>query len=165
MSVTTTSTQDVAEITIVHLGSCPEMLPELATWFKSEWPLWYGPGGRGVAELDLAEFSNKDKLPLGVIALRKGLLCGIAVLKSQSIASHSHLTPWAAAGLVKPSLRGHGIGRLLLTALESEAQLLGYPSIYCATGTSISLLQRAGWQFIESVQNEGETLAIYMKAL
>ena len=165
MSIATTSIQDAAEITIAYLRSYPEMLPELATWFKSEWPAWYGPGGQGIAELDLAECCNEAKLPLGVIALRKGLLCGIAILKSQSIASHSHLTPWAAAGLVKPSLRGHGIGRLLLTALESEAQRLGYPTIYCATSTSVSLLQRAGWQFFESAQNEGETLAVYMKTL
>ncbi|MGH8607612.1 MAG: GNAT family N-acetyltransferase [Gammaproteobacteria bacterium] len=52
------------------------------------------------------------------MALRHGRVCGIAALKAESIASHRHLSPWAAAGLVKPSERGRGIGAQLLAALE-----------------------------------------------
>ena len=89
----------------------------------------------------------------------------MAALKAESIASHRHLSPWAAAGLVRPSDRGQGIGTHLLAALEQEARNLGFRHIYCGTSTAESLLQRCAWQLIERIIHEGQGLALYRKAL
>ena len=145
----------------LHIGT----LPILAEWFRSEWPAWYGPGGTGNVDEDLHAFSTLDGLPIGVIALLNGAPCGVAALKEHSIPSHAHLTPWAAAGFVIPSLRGPGIGARLLSALESEAKALGFPNIYCGTATAASLLLRAQWNHIESVLHDGKQLNIYGKTL
>lgn len=56
-------------------------------------------------------------------------------------------------------------GALLLSALEQEARNLGFPCVYCGTGTAESLLIRRGWQLIESITHEGQALGIYWKAL
>jgi GNAT superfamily N-acetyltransferase len=154
-----------ADIRIAPLAAHPEVLPVLAAWFQVEWPAWYGPGGPGDAEQDLRDFANRGSLPVGVVAFREGRLCGVAALKAQSIASHAQLSPWAAAGLVEPTLRQRGIGAALLAALEAEARALGYPSIYCATSTAASLLERAGWSLLETVQHDGQALGLYRKAL
>lgn len=142
----------------------PDTLPVLTAWFKAQWPAWYG-SGRGNAQSDLRSFANEGCLPLGVVAMRGAEVCGVAALKQESIESHRHLSPWAAAGLVKAELRGQGIGMQLLGALEQRAVALGYKKIYCGTSTAERLLRRAGWQLRERITHEGEPLGIFQKAL
>ena len=152
-------------VKIELLATHPETLPQLKDWFETEWPEYYGADGPGDAQYDLQSFAHRDRLPIGVVAFRDGVPCGVAALKADSIASHSHLSPWAAAGLVKPSERGKGIGAQLIEALETEARNLGFPWIYCGTSTASSLLERCGWELMENIIHEGHELAIYRKAL
>lgn len=153
------------DISVEPLAAHPELLPLLRDWFESEWPDYYGPNGPGDAQRDLRTFANRGSLPVGVVAFHAGTVCGVAALKADSIPTPQFLAPWAAAGLVKPALRGQGIGAALLTALEQEARLLGYDRIYCGTNTSESLLRRSGWQLLEQVTHDGENLGVYYKTL
>ena len=89
----------------------------------------------------------------------------MAALKPDSICTHTHLSPWAAAGFVRPDLRGRGIGGQLVRALERQAKAMGFGQIYCGTSAAESLLQRSGWHLLERVTHEGEILGIYAKAL
>jgi GNAT superfamily N-acetyltransferase len=152
-------------ITIELLSEHPEALAVLARWFEAEWPSWYGVGRRGDAATDLLSYASPHGLPRAVVAFANGTLCGVAVLKATSIASHDHLTPWVAAGLVDPSQRRAGIGSQLVSALEREALSLGYRRIYCGTSTARSLLERSGWELMEEISHEGEALGIYTKTL
>jgi GNAT superfamily N-acetyltransferase len=150
---------------IEPLALHPEVLPELEAWFVAEWPSYYGAAGPGDARKDLQAYSNAVGLPFGVVAFVDGAVCGVAALKADSIASHSHLSPWAAAGLVRRDLRARGIGQRLLFALEEQAKTMGFARIYCATSTAGSLLERSGWRLTERIVHEGEALAIFAKAL
>ena len=152
-------------VTVARLAHYPGSWGQIADWFRAEWPDWYGPGGPGDADADVRAAGRGQALPWGLLALLDGQPCGVAVLKPQSIPSHAHLSPWAAAGYVLPALRGRGIGAALLAALEEEAAALGYPHIYCATATAASLLERSGWTSIESVEREGKQVAVYQKPL
>ena len=152
-------------VTVEPLALHAEALPELCRLFDVEWPTWYGPGGRGSAADDLSAFSAASGLPFGVIALQRGEVCGVAALKAESLPSHRHLSPWAAAGLVKGSLRGQGIGSALLAALEEHARGQGYGAIYCGSSTSESLLQRRGYRLLERVVHEGQDLGVYQRDL
>jgi len=89
-------------ITVSRLVEHPEVLPIVARWFQGEWPDWYGPGRFGDAERDVQSFANEGSLPVGVVAFSAGEPCGAAALKAESIPSHTHLAPWAAAGFVVP---------------------------------------------------------------
>lgn len=153
------------EVKIEQLAAHPEALSELRRWFETEWASYYAASGPGDAEQDLRAFAHRGSLPVGIVALQDGLLCGVAALKADSIASHSHLSPWAAAGLVKPSMRGKGIGARLVGGLEEEARSLGFARIYCGTSTAGSLLERCGWELAERIIHEGEDLGLYSKAL
>lgn len=154
-----------ANPSIEPLAAHPDVLPVLQQWFETEWPTHYGSDGPGRALQDLRAFANHGSLPVGVVAICDGIVCGVAALKAESIASHRHLSPWAAAGFVVPSQRGQGIGALLLSALEQEARKLGFSSVYCGTSTAESLLIRGGWRLSEQITHEGRALGIYHKAL
>lgn len=147
------------------LADHPEARPLLIQWFEREWASYYGPTGNGNAEEDLLAYSNQSKLPIGVVAYLNGELCGIMVLKAQSITTHSHLSPWAAAGLVAPPYRRKGIGAQLLVAVEGIAKRLGYSFIYSGTSTANSLLERSNWCFMERLPYNGENISIYKKVL
>ncbi len=110
-------------------------------------------------------FSNRDTLPIGLIAFYDDELCGIAALRVDSIATHKHLAPWAAAGLVTPTLRRMGIGGRLVSAVEDIAREMGYAAIYCGTNAANSLLRRGRWQFIERVEYDNNDLSIFRKRL
>ena len=150
---------------IDYLAAHPEALPILVRLFRSEWPDYYGVGGPGDAQQDLLSYSNRDELPIGLVAFVGADPCGVAALKAESIATHRHLAPWIGAGMVAPSFRRHGIGARLASALEDVARNLGFEAIYSGTSTANSLLIREGWQFKELVQYEGEAVSIYEKLL
>jgi len=155
----------MSSIVIEHLADRHELRPTLQAWFESEWPTYYGPSGPGSAERDLRAYANRGSLPLGLVAFQQDRPCGFAALKQESFPSHPQLLPWVGAAYVEPSMRRQGIGRLLLLALEPEAQALGYSRIYCATATSASLLARCGWRLREYVEHEREHTGIYEKTL
>lgn len=150
---------------IIPLADDPEALPILKQWFEDEWKFHYGSNGPGNAEKDVKAYSNRSKLPIGLVGYLDGELCGMLALKKQSITTHSHLTPWAAAGFVVPQKRRKGIGAKLLFAIEGIARHMGYTKIYSGTSTAASLLKRSDWQFIEQVQYNGEDVSIYEKKL
>ena len=155
----------MSTVTINHLAEERHLLPMLQAWFEAEWPAYYGVGGSGNVERDLLAYANCGSVPVGLVAFRQGEPCGFAALKREAFPSHPHLLPWAGAAYVKPSMRGQGIGRSLLLALEQEARTLGHSRIYCATGTSASLLERCGWQLLQHVQHEGQRVGVYARAL
>ena len=152
---------------IIPLRLRPEFCAFFAQHFESEWPNWYGAGGKGDARKDLEAFANPEgNLPVGVIALDDaGLPVGIAALKATSIATHAHLSPWATAGYVVASRRRAGIGARLLSALLAEAQRLGFHTVYCATATARSLLEREGWSQFDAVVHDGERLFIFRRVV
>jgi GNAT superfamily N-acetyltransferase len=154
----------LGEVEIRYLADEPGVLPTLRRWFESEWPGYYGHGEGDVVK-DLAAYASKGSVPLGLVAFQAGKPCGFVALKRESFPTHPHLSPWAGAAYVEPRLRRQGIGAALLLALEPEARVLGLQRIYCATSTSVSLLQRCHWQLLESVNHEGHQVSIYEKAL
>lgn len=152
-------------IRIERLADHPRLLPLLKVWFQSEWPAYYGPGGRGDVESDLRAYSNGHALPIGLVAFRDKEVCGVAALKLESFASRPDLGPWAGAGLVPKQQRRQGIGARLLGGVEAVAREHGFPRIYCATNTSTSLLERNAWSLLERIGHDGALIAIYEKAL
>ena len=153
------------DIRIALLIDHPEALPTLERLFQIEWAAYYGGAGPGNASQDLMAYSNRGRLPVGVVAFLGSEPCGVAVLKADSVATHKHLTPWVAGGMVAPHLRRHGIGARLISALENVARDLGHRTIYSGTSSANSLLIRGGWKFMEVVQYDGEAVSIYEKTL
>ncbi len=87
-----------AALRIGLLADHPEAIPILRQWFESEWAPYYGPGGPGNTLQDLQNSCNRVQLPVALVALYEGEVCGTAALKAESVSTHTHLTPWLAAG-------------------------------------------------------------------
>jgi len=139
-----------------------EQLPLLAEWFVSEWPDWYGSAGQGNLQADLQAFAaSENHLPVGMVIFENQVPVGAGALKAESIPSHTHLGPWAAAGYVVPNRRGHGLGAFLLQALVVKAHALGFARVYCGTSTAERLLERAGWQALEVIVHAGKPLTVF----
>jgi GNAT superfamily N-acetyltransferase len=154
-----------ASVRIDYLADHPAAVPLLRQWFETEWTAYYGPSGPGDAEQDVLAYSSRDTLPIGLVAFDDNQLCGIAVLRADSIRTHSHLGPWVAAGFVLEPFRGRGIGARLIRALEDVARARGYSTIYAATSTATRLFERSGWELLETVRDNDEELSIYRKGL
>ena len=146
-----------------------EAIPTLKRWFELEWAPYYGPNGPGDAQKDIADSCNRDKLPVSLVAISDGKVCGTASLKTESVTTHKHLTPWLAALLVAPTFRRRGIANQLIAAVEEKARQLGFNSIYIGTGegsgTPESSLRNRGWEFVEKVPYFVSEVSIFKKAL
>ena len=151
---------------MARLADHREWLPMLARWLEQEWPDWYGPDGPGDAAHDLEEAAQHDGLPLAVVALDRGIPCGISVLRpTDAAAAQTGHAPWVGGGLVRADLRGQGIGARLLAAMEGEARRLGFATIYCSTTGAQRLLERGAWESIGTITHDGAPLAVYRKAV
>lgn len=157
------------KLLIESLADHPEAIPFLTEWFEREWAAYYGPEGPGDAESDLRQACNRIELPVALVAILDGKVCGTAALKCASVTTHSHLSPWLAALLVVPEFRRRGIAERLIEAIEEKAKELGFHLIYVGTGegsgTPESALRKRGWQFVERCAYFVSEVTIFRKTL
>lgn len=55
------------DVRIGYLVDHPEALPTLEHLFQTEWAAYYGAAGPGNAHQDLAAYSNRGQLPVGLV--------------------------------------------------------------------------------------------------
>jgi len=113
------------------LADHPEALPTLKDLFESEWEPYYGAEGPGDAETDIKNSANRTELPIAVVALVDGNVCGTAALKTESVTSYPDYFPWLAGLLVAPEYRRQGMGEQLMEKIENLAKQLGYKGNLC----------------------------------
>lgn len=151
------------------LADHPEAIGTLRTWFEREWAPYYGPAGPGDANKDLHECCGRDRLPIGLVALADGAVCGTAALKAESVPTHEQLTPWLAALLVLPEYRRRGVAERLITAVEEKAAELGFNCLYVGTGTGPgtpeSALRKRDWEIVDKGSCRGSDVLVYKKTL
>lgn len=151
---------------IVHLIDAPGAAPVLTMWFVEEWTPWYGPGGGGDAEADLAACRDRGALPLCLVALNEaGGVLGTAALKSESVGSELAAGPWLAALLVGADYRGNGIATALVEAIEAEARRLGIEAIYTSTDAAAGIMARRGWLAIGDTNSLRGSIAVFRRQL
>ncbi len=158
-----------ASLRIDLLADHAEAISSLEVWFEREWAPYYRPDGPGNAHEDLRGCCNRDELPIGLVAVLDGKVCGTAALKAESVSTHAHLTPWLAPLMVVPTYRHRGIGEHLIASVEEKASQLGFRRIYVGTGegsgTPESVLRRRGWKFMEKEPYLVSEVSIFKKVL
>jgi len=163
---TPSSTTTTCDLHIVHLVDAPEAAPVLVRWFVEEWRPYYGPGGPGDAEADIAACRSRNALPICLVALDDdGALLGTVALRTDSVGSELGVGPWLAALLVARELRGQGIGTALVAALEDEARRLGYAAIYTSTDAAERLMRQRGWQAMGTTLSLRGPITVFRRQL
>ncbi|MFO7651595.1 MAG: GNAT family N-acetyltransferase, partial [bacterium] len=138
---------------IDHILRHPRIRPTVARWIFDEW--WRDKPGHSPATLDarLKQACDPDRVPLSLVALLEGRPVGTVNLVENDNESRPDLTPWLAALLVVPELRGRGIGSDLIRTLVAEAKRLGNGRLYLGTDIRV-YYQRFGAQVHEEVKGD-----------
>ncbi len=151
------------------LADHPEAFPMLKDLFELEWEPYYGVEGPGNAETDIRNSANSTELPIAVVALVDGIICGTAALKMESVTTYPDYYPWLAGLLVAPEYRRQGIGEKLIARIEDLAKQLGYKEIYVGTGEKSGMseitLDKRNWNFIDKSDYFVSEASVYKKKL
>ena len=137
-------------VEIVPLADHPEMIQQIAGWFRLESPELstnYDPVKR------LTQFSNRGEIPLSLVALDHGEPIGTVSLLAESVRSHRHLSPWVAGLYVVPKRRHQGVATAMIAAAIREARLMRISRVYIGVSTARDFYERSGWVY------EGEGFA------
>jgi GNAT superfamily N-acetyltransferase len=146
----------------IYLADQPELLPVLADWFYDEWGRNDPGSSREKTSNTLAEYLNRDRIPLTIVRLRGSLAIASASLKIQEMETHPQFTHWLGGVYVHPDFRQQGIGSHLVKYSADLAKKLEVCHLYLYTRDHEHFYTRLGWQEIERPIYQGR-VAIIMK--
>jgi GNAT superfamily N-acetyltransferase len=148
-------------ITIGFLANHPDSIPTLAEWFRGQWPDYYADVSQAELEQDFLEDAARDRLPIRLVAFESDELAGTIILRENGSGMPAGFQPELGGLYVVPSQRGHGLGRELVRAGMQLARDQGYETVFATTVTAAGILERLGWEFIETVVHQDGPLALY----
>ena len=134
---------------IDYLSDHPEALPTLAQWQHAEWGNLRPGDTLEKRTARLWGYSNRDWIPLTVVALDGTDVLGSASLIEHDMETRMELTPWLAGVFVGEQYRRRGIGAQLVRRIMTEAERLKEPLLYLYTVHSENFYAALGWKLME----------------
>jgi N-acetylglutamate synthase-like GNAT family acetyltransferase len=147
-------------MTIEYLADYPAALPTLAQWQHREWGHLRPGDTVEQRRTRLQGFSNRDRIPLTVVALDDGEVLGSASLILHDMETRMELTPWLAGVFVGEPYRRKGIGAELVRRIMTEAGKLDIPLLYLYTVHSERFYASLGWVLHEHTSYREQTVTI-----
>ena len=136
-------------MTIEYLADHPEAIPILAEWQHAEWG-YVRPGDTAEKRaVRLQGWSNRDRIPLTVVALEGNDVLGSASLIEHDMETRMELTPWLAGVFVGEPYRRRGIGAQLVRRIMDETRKLKAPLLYLYTVHSEKFYAALDWKLME----------------
>lgn len=121
------------ELAVTPLGINPEVIEQLVVWQVNYYSANFPDLNRADWESfykDALHVSGTD-LPCVLVGHESGQLMGtIALTATDDLTDVGHYTPWVAALLVNPAMRGEGRGLRLLNELIEMARQRGEKHLY-----------------------------------
>ena len=148
-------------ITIGFLADYPETVPTLVKWFRAQWPDYYADMSQEEMEQDFLSDASRDRLPVRLIAFESSELAGTIVLRERGSETLPEFEPELGGLYVVESQRDHGVGTELVRAGMKLAHDQGYETVYATTVVAAGILERLGWEFIDTVIHQDGPLALY----
>ncbi|GLQ10899.1 hypothetical protein GCM10007913_28310 [Devosia yakushimensis] len=148
-------------VTTALLIDHEEALGPLVALYETQWPDWYNARGAS-ARADLSERLQRERLPLGIVALIDGMAVGTCALTVTSGGLVTERSPWLGGLMVDPAFRRQGVARLLLARARREARRLGHKRLYALTADAVRLFARAGWIETDVILMSGEPHRIFV---
>ncbi|MDP1711685.1 MAG: GNAT family N-acetyltransferase [Candidatus Nanopelagicaceae bacterium] len=146
-------------IDLLPLSDTPESAALALQWSLE---LWRSNSIPGFSEEDWTSFYERAKTAdFGVwqgsgqelIYIAKSgdhVLGTIALVDFDDLEEYRHLTPWVAAFIVNPNLRGQGYGTKILETLERQAVALGIGTLHLWTEDQMSFYTKRGYEFVST---------------
>ena len=150
-------------IKIEPLGNYPELVSLCARWNFDEWGQ---AAGRTLEETlgGFGPFLNPAGQQRAFIGFVNELPAGLVLLINNDLESHPHLKPWLASLFVIPEMRGKGIGKALIRAVEVAARDQGHTALYLYT-SKVGYYRSLGWQEFEALGGDDNGLMILARKL
>ena len=145
-------------MTIEYLADHPNFVPTLAQWQHDE----FGESGGSVRArmARLQRSSERDGIPLTVVALADDELLGSASLVEHDMDTRPELAPWLASVFVAPLHRRRGVGAKLVRRIMAEASRLNISVLYLYTVHSERFYAELGWTLQERTIYREQKVAI-----
>ncbi len=134
---------------IEYLADHPHVIPTMAEWFFHEWSYLYPERTLQEVERAMRTWTNRDCIPVAVVAFEAGELVGTVCLKAHDMDTRKALSPWLAGLYVAAPWRHKGIGTQLVAAIEQKAVTLGIRELYLYTPESAFFYAQLGWAIKE----------------
>ncbi len=148
-----------------YLADHKEVIPKLAEWFHQEWSYLYPERTIDDIKTALDKRTNKDCIPVVLVAFEETELVGTVCLKTHDMDNRLDLSPWLAGLYVAASWRGKGMGTALVKAIEQKAKTLGIRKLYLYTPSAVSFYTRMSWRVIEAAEYHGAGVTIMEKEM
>ena len=140
--------RDPGHIVVRELPSDTSTVEQLITWQIDE----YAPSFPSFDHADWTEFYDNwakrgnDPLPIVLAGYDDGEFFGsVAVVERDDLTGVDHWTPWIAAMIVRPDMRGRGRGLHLLDAALQRCREMGLSKIHLWTENRSAWYLQLGW--------------------
>jgi RimJ/RimL family protein N-acetyltransferase len=109
-------------------------------------------------EQDFLEDASRDRLPIRLIAFESDEPVGTIILRKNGSETLPNFQPELGGLYVVDSHRGRGIATELVRAGMQVARKQGYETVFATTAAAAGILERLGWEFVQTaVHQEGPT--------
>jgi GNAT superfamily N-acetyltransferase len=111
--------------------------------------------GVEVQKKSLEAFTSDQSGQAAVVTKLDGILAGTCLLVRSELDPCHPVSPWLAGLYVAPEHRCHGVGRVLVKAIEDQAPQRGNRRLYLYTARAIRYYERLGWSAVDQVDWKG----------
>jgi GNAT superfamily N-acetyltransferase len=113
---------------------------------REDWVEFYANGRRGNS--NSWDGDGQELIFIGKDG--EEVIGAISLVDFDDLEEFRHLTPWVAAFIVNPKLRGRGIGSQMLALLEGEAHARGVTVLHLWTEDKSEFYQKRGYSLISN---------------
>lgn len=148
---------------IEYLADHGDLIPTLARWSYEEWSYLHPERTLSDVARLISEGSNKDRIPITLVAIDKGKAIGYIALKTSDFKARPDLSPWLAGLYVDKIQRRKGVGTKLVHEIEPLAARLGASRLYLVTDDAQKFYSKLGWRVQEHTVWQGLSVTVMEK--
>jgi len=145
---------------IEYLADHTNAIPTIAQWAYEEWAYLHPERTYTDVERLIAEGSNKEGIPISLVATVKGKVIGWAVLKASDFKARPNLGPWLGGLFVEKQYRRKGVGTRLVREIEGLSARLGVGRLFLVTDDVEDFYSGLGWSVRERVESKGISVVV-----
>jgi predicted N-acetyltransferase YhbS len=113
----------------------------------------------------LQAFTSDQSGQAALVAKLDGILAGTCLLVRSELAPCHPVSPWLAGLYVAPEHRRHGVGQVLVTAIEDQARQRGHRRLHLYTSGAMKYYERLGWLAVEQADWRGSRTTLMAREL
>lgn len=148
---------------IEYLADHKDFIPTLAGWSYEEWSYLHPERTLPDVEQSVLEGSNKEHIPISLVAIDKGKVIGMISLKTSDFKARPDLGPWLAGLYVDKLQRGKGVGTRLVHEIEELAVRLGAGKLFLVTDDAEVFYSKLDWNVLERAVWQGLSVTVMEK--